>query len=98
MFKIQAYPFCNGFGSPIELLQELNDANFDRILAHSDYPRGMGKFIKSMLQKNSSKRAPAMELVNHEWIRSHGISDLADAQAVLKEVYLNFPLTFIKGL
>jgi serine/threonine protein kinase len=76
------YPFGNNIATPIDLLTEVENLRFDRILRPGQrvVPPSMVKVVKAMLHRDPMSRATCMELLEYDWFPRNGISSIIDAQ------------------
>lgn len=76
------YPFGNNIATPIDLLTEVENLHFDRILrtGQRTVPPSMVKVVKAMLHRDPMSRATCMELLEYDWFPRNGISSIIDAQ------------------
>ncbi len=80
----QQYPFSTSSSSPIELISELEDLDFNHLLRR--FSPLMREFAEEMLSKNPSERADCSQLISHRWFQYFHLTDLSSAHQVGKSV------------
>jgi serine/threonine protein kinase len=78
------YPFHYACSTPIELLGELRELDISQYLKELQFPESMHNFIMCMMAPNADERFCAEELCAHAWFLSNGITNLEEAQAVVR--------------
>ena len=77
------YPFSSCCGTPVDLLEELDNFDFDTVL--SKLPLEMASILVSMVHIDPSKRKQCDELIRSNWFASKGIRSIDEARlTVLK--------------